>query len=171
MMFSSLKRFSGLFLLLLVLSACGTSLSGTKNISPANNQFRLHEIVWDVNLPDSWNRMSKPLDAKADVPFFAAGGTQNLVVLPGSGFKENLITEYITNGKTKFESFEVLDETTSTLKFKGALAEGEALSIFDQRIYRWDDGADLFLIVSCSYPQDLSANQCEAIFDTIKKSE
>lgn len=170
-MLCPLKRFSVACLSLFLLVGCGGSLPITQKKVPANNQFRLHQVVWDVNLPDVWKRISKPLDETIDIPFFATDETQNIVILPGSGFKTDLITDYVNNGETKFDSFAVINQSESSLKFKGALAEGSDIMVFDQRIFRWEGSNDLFLIFSCNYPEDFTGDDCELIFNTIQKPD
>jgi hypothetical protein len=157
-------------LVLLGLSGCGTGIT-TSNDPVANNQFRLHDIIWDINLPDDWTRATKPLDQEVNVPFFATNEAMNVVVLPGSDYREDIIDQYVTNGTNKFTLFELLNQTESSLKFKGALSIGEDETIFDQRIFRWNEDSDLFLIFSCNYPTDATTDACDKIFTSIKQSE
>lgn len=152
------------------LVACSNPLSTTETAN-ANNQFRLHGIIWDINLPTDWQRVGAPLDVTMDVPFFATDEVTNIVVLPGSGLNDTIIDRYVENGKNKFAEFELLDKTATTLRFNGSLTEGADVTVFDQRIFRWDDESDLFLIYSCNYPIDFSGDDgCGGIFDTIKKT-
>lgn len=154
----------------LLLTACTNPFKPNPVDLPANNQFRLHNIVWDIDLPDGWNRSSKDLDLEENVPFFASDEFgANIVILPGSGYEENIIDLYAENGAKKFVAFELLSRDKQSLVFNGALLAGEEVTTFDQRLVRWEGEDDLFLIYSCNYPVGSGGAICDQIFKTLKK--
>ncbi len=150
-----------LFLVIIILSGCGSTL---KSSSVTSETVSFNGKNWQVTVPESWEKL--PL--QTDVLFMARNQDENFVILKRNQKQDNLQEQILAGVEKDFFFFEILEKTNNQWSFKGQPQADLPIRIFWQRIYPVNK-SNHFLLGSCSY--EVTTNKKSSCEDIIKNWE
>lgn len=165
----SLIKFASILLLAVGLTACSNDNAADIDLEIVEPiRFKIEGTTWQVTLPSYWE-LSR--EAVPGTVLVAQHQDKNFIIAQKPIYQDDIATQVLEQAEETFFHYELIEETSNQLIFRGKRTVNDPLRVFYEKILPIP-GTDSYLIGVCSYNHwEERPQACSQILNTWQAEE